>query len=94
MDLSPRLPRLSRLPTSRKGENIMNVQERLIERLRQLEPEVALRLYDLALSYRQEPEPADAVAIRKGAMERSRRALEKFTGSLADDVLSAREDRL
>lgn len=72
----------------------MTVQERLIERVKQLEPEAALRLYDMALSYRREPEPTEGALSCIDAMERSRRVLAGFEGSLAEDVLAAREDRV
>lgn len=72
----------------------MNIREKLVEKIKELDPETALYLYDLALSYRREREVLSAASIRNGAMERCRRALKQLKGSLAEDIMNAREDRI
>lgn len=72
----------------------MNARERLIESLDGLEPEAILWLYDMALGLRRQMREPARVTSRRTAIERSKVALAGMRGSLSEEVVRAREDRI
>ena len=72
----------------------MNVRDRLIDSLQQLDTESVLWLYDMAIGLRRKDSKPTDLAARQRGMERCARALADLRGSLAEDVMRDREDRL
>lgn len=72
----------------------MNVRDRLIDSLQDLDAESVLWLYDLAIGLRRKDSKPASLGARQRGMDRCAKALANLPGSLADEVMRDREDRL
>ena len=70
----------------------MNLRQRIMETLDQLDNEAVMKLYDMALSYHAAAHPVQK-AKRHSGFERARRALGGLSGRIVDDVMAGREER-
>jgi len=71
----------------------MKIKDQAKSELEELNPEDLLKVYDLILSLKRRPEESK----RKSGVypyKRVRRALRHFKGSLSEDIIAAREDRI
>jgi hypothetical protein len=71
----------------------MKIRDQAIRELEELKPGDLLKIYDLILSLKRRPEGGR----RKSGLppyRRVRKALKQCKGSLSEDIMAAREDRI
>lgn len=71
----------------------MKIKDQAMKELEELKPDELLKVYDLILSLKRKPREER----RRGdspAYVRVRKALKQCKGSLSEDILSGREDRV
>ncbi len=71
----------------------MKVKEQVIEALNELKPEETLIVYDLILSLKSKVE-VKGINKSLSAYLKVRKALRQCKGSLSEDILKGREDRI
>ncbi len=73
----------------------MQAKERLKKEIESLDPHNILRVYDLVLSLKNQDKDKKAEAKKAGnGFRRTRLALKNCTGSLSDDIIEERNDRI
>ena len=75
------------------GENNMKLQDETIKEIEQLPPSALSRVYDLILSLKKEHRPPRK-APAPAPYLKARDILSKCSGSISDDIIYARKDRL
>jgi uncharacterized membrane-anchored protein YjiN (DUF445 family) len=75
------------------GDFLMKLKEQAIKKLDELKPEALARVYDLIVELKRTEQPeksktttADYIKVRE--------ALKQCKGSLSDDIIQEREDRI
>ena len=71
----------------------MQVQDRIIETIKQLDEESILKLYDLALTLQDNKQSQSKKGLSFANIQRSQKILSSIKGSLSDDIQLAREER-
>jgi hypothetical protein len=71
----------------------MQAKERLKKEIESLDPHNILRVYDLVLSLKNQDKKAEAKKAGNGFL-RTRLALKNCAGSLSDDIIEERNDRI
>ncbi len=71
----------------------MKMKEQAIKELEELKPNELIKIYDLILSLKRQP-PGEKARGDLPAYLRVREALKQCKGSLSEDILVAREDRV
>lgn len=73
----------------------MRAKEGVVKDLDTLDPSDVVRVYDLILSLKRKARPeGEKPSLQQRGYLRARKALEVCRGSLSDDVLAGREDRI
>ncbi len=75
----------------------MQLKESLINEINMLPPEAVIDVYEMVLDLKSFKSSSNKAASGKGkipAYLRAQEILKKCTGSLSDDIISAREDRI
>ena len=71
----------------------MKLQDDTIKEIEQLPPSALFRVYDLILSLKKKDRPSQRASASAPYL-RARNILKKCKGSMADDIIDARKDRL
>jgi hypothetical protein len=71
----------------------MKLQDETIKEIEQLPPSALFRVYDLILSLKRKNKPPQKEAAFAPYL-RARVILDKCKGSMSDDIINARKDRL
>lgn len=71
----------------------MQAKERLIKEIESLGPHNILRVYDLVLTLKKQDKKVESKKARNGYL-RTRLALRNCKGSLGDDIIQERNDRI
>ncbi len=75
----------------------MQIKERLINEINTLPPEAVIDVYEMVLDLKSYKSLSHIVSSGKGkvpAYLQAQEILKKCSGSLSDDIISAREDRI
>ncbi len=72
---------------------VLKAKERLLKELEALSPHSIMKVYDLVLTLKEQDGTHPEKGTNRGHM-RTRRALRSCTGSLSDDIVEGRSDRL
>ncbi len=71
----------------------MKVKQQAIKELETLRPTELMKVYDLILSFKQTT-PEQKVKEETSGYAKVRKALKQYQGSMSEDILSARKDRI